>query len=228
MRVEGRDAGLRKINNFSPSQGRRGIVFQKAEKGWLALPEGDARPGPASVSWTGNDSQILPQAVEIAQNGLANPPACGCERRIDWASSVLVERRRLSPRVARSSGWPSSAAPSGSRNGCTHLRAQRLRRGRVDRERVGYSVAGGDDAIDRSRALGRDPSLAQVVQHALRLALERMAVAAAASRMRDDEFTGPERHAIAGGGARSATRRARAFALRPLRHGRPHARPSRC
>ena len=44
-RVEGRDAGLRKIDNFLPSRGRYSIVFQKAAQGWLALPEGDARPG---------------------------------------------------------------------------------------------------------------------------------------------------------------------------------------
>ena len=44
-RVEGWDAGLRKIDNFLPSRGRHSIVFQKETQGWLALPEGDARPG---------------------------------------------------------------------------------------------------------------------------------------------------------------------------------------
>jgi hypothetical protein len=43
-RVECRDAGLRKIDNFLPSRRRHSIVFQKSAQGWLALPEGHMRP----------------------------------------------------------------------------------------------------------------------------------------------------------------------------------------
>jgi hypothetical protein len=66
-------SGLKKIDNFLPNRLRLGIVFSKTE---VVLAMGQARPGPPALRG-GSDSLIAPQAIGIAQNGLANvdPPA---------------------------------------------------------------------------------------------------------------------------------------------------------
>jgi hypothetical protein len=56
-------------DNFLPSWPGLGIVFQKLRRARFALLMGDAR----SRLWrlgVGNGSQMVPQPIEIAQNGL--------------------------------------------------------------------------------------------------------------------------------------------------------------
>jgi hypothetical protein len=66
--AEGREARLRKIDNFLPSRFGSGIIFQKDRQAGWRFPGGEA----ASTLRTANDSGMAPQAVEIAQNGLGN------------------------------------------------------------------------------------------------------------------------------------------------------------
>jgi hypothetical protein len=58
---------LRKIDNFLPSRPGPAIVFQKGRQARLALSVRGARPGLLPLR-TGDDSEMAPQAIEIAQN----------------------------------------------------------------------------------------------------------------------------------------------------------------
>jgi hypothetical protein len=60
----------KKIDNFLPSRLDLGIVFQKGRQASSRFPRATRDRGFGIK--TGNDSLIAPQAIEIAQNGLAN------------------------------------------------------------------------------------------------------------------------------------------------------------
>jgi hypothetical protein len=72
-----------------------------------------------------------------------------------------------------------------------------LGRRRINGKRIICGVAGRHNAILRPRTARRNPTLAQIVQNAARVALEGRAISAAASRMRHDKFAGFERYAVA-------------------------------
>jgi hypothetical protein len=75
--VDGRDARLRKIDNFLRNRAGHGIVFQKVDKPGSHFLRGDAPPDFGIE--TGSDSEMAQQAIEIAQNGLAiRRPAIAC------------------------------------------------------------------------------------------------------------------------------------------------------
>ena len=66
-------SAVRKIDNFLPSQLRRDIVFQKWSICQARTPRGEASSAAGrGVLRAGNDSLMAPQAMETAQNGLAN------------------------------------------------------------------------------------------------------------------------------------------------------------
>jgi hypothetical protein len=69
--VKSRHAGLRKIDNFLPRRLAVAIVFQNDR----SAPAGAShrRRGTGTLALeTGNDSEMAPQAIEIAKNGLGD------------------------------------------------------------------------------------------------------------------------------------------------------------
>jgi hypothetical protein len=72
--VKGRSAGLTKIDNFLPSQKHFAIVFQN-DRAALAGASHRRRGTGTSGLKAGSDSEMAPQAIEIAQNGLGDPSA---------------------------------------------------------------------------------------------------------------------------------------------------------
>jgi hypothetical protein len=89
--VEGRDAGLGKIDNFLTGRLGQSIVFQKSRQAQLTLLLGDARLGFDSQGQE-TDSEMAPQSIEIAQNGLGNGgPAARGRWEGEWISRISYQ-----------------------------------------------------------------------------------------------------------------------------------------
>ena len=76
---------------------------------------------------------------------------------------------------------PTRGEAAGPPVACAQLPPPRLGRGGVDREAVVLDPAGEHDAVDVARLADRLPAFQHVVEHARRIARERIAVAAAAA-----------------------------------------------
>jgi hypothetical protein len=107
-------AGARKkIDNFLPSRRDGGIVFQKGQETRIALFI-DVRALESESKPKGHDSEMVPQAVEIAKNGLGDrdPQPC-CPPANSAAATAVISPSAIHRRLKfTASAKPPEATPA--------------------------------------------------------------------------------------------------------------------